>query len=205
MRVIRGIYRSRRLVSPKVSVANRSSAAPKSHSAPLGARKNQPPGNEIRPTADMVKQAMFNMLAVKVQEARVLELFAGTGQLGIEALSCGAESVVFVDNAQESCALVRQNLQTLQAVGEVIQSDWSTGLDRLSGRCFDIILADPPYGAGLYEAVQQKVLQTGLLHPDGWLVLEYDRALPPAVLPGFIQRSNKQHGRRCLMILEPAK
>ncbi len=107
-------------------------------------------GEDVRPTTDRVKEALFSIIQFEVEGRRVLDLFAGSGQLGIEALSRGAASAVFVDAARASIEVVRENLNTtkLSQSAQIIQMD---SLAFLAGYCgpFDIALLDPPYGVGL--------------------------------------------------------
>lgn len=106
-------------------------------------------GEDVRPTTDRVKEALFSIIQFEIEGRRVLDLFAGSGQLGIEALSRGAASAVFVDSSRDSIEVVRENLNTTQLAqsAQVIQMD---SLAFLAGQCgpFDIALLDPPYGAG---------------------------------------------------------
>lgn len=109
-------------------------------------------GEDVRPTTDRVKEALFSIIQFEIEGRRVLDLFAGSGQLGIEALSRGAASAVFVDSSRDSIEVVRENLNTTQLAqsAQVIQMD---SLAFLAGQCgpFDIALLDPPYGAGLVQ------------------------------------------------------
>lgn len=107
-------------------------------------------GEDVRPTTDRVKEALFSIIQFETEGRRVLDLFAGSGQLGIEALSRGASSAVFVDASRDSIEVVRDNLNTVKLAqsAQVLQMD---SLAFLAGQCgpFDIALLDPPYGAGL--------------------------------------------------------
>lgn len=109
-------------------------------------------GEDVRPTTDRVKEALFSIIQFEIEGRRVLDLFAGSGQLGIEALSRGAASAVFVDSSRDSIEVVRENLNTTQLAqsAQVMQMD---SLAFLAGQCgpFDIALLDPPYGAGLVQ------------------------------------------------------
>ncbi len=105
-----------------------------------GRKLKSPAGDAVRPTADQVKQAVFNIIQFDLEGRRVLDLFGGTGQLGIEALSRGAREAVFVDSDRSSAALIRENLKTCGMKAEVVQSDALSFLSR--GGKFDIILAD---------------------------------------------------------------
>ena len=113
-----------------------------------GRKLKSPDGDAVRPTADQVKQAIFNILQFDVEGRRVLDLFGGTGQMGIEALSRGAKEAVFIDASRTSAALIRENLKICGMKAAVLQTDALQYLSR--GERFDIIFVDPPYDAGLY-------------------------------------------------------
>jgi 16S rRNA (guanine966-N2)-methyltransferase len=137
------------------------------------------PGDEpIRPTSDRVRQAIFNMLAhgragMPVEGARVLDLFAGTGALGIEALSRGAVSCLFVENAPAACGLIRRSLAMLNVdrVSQVVCKD-ATALGPASGQAFNLVFLDPPYGKGLGERALEAAAAGGWLGPGAMIVLE---------------------------------
>ncbi|PZN12959.1 MAG: 16S rRNA (guanine(966)-N(2))-methyltransferase RsmD [Bacillota bacterium] len=151
-----------------------------------------PRGRAVRPTSDRVKQALFNVLAARVPGSRVLDLFAGTGGLGIEALSRGAREALFVEADPRVAGILRENLEALGA-GEraaVWRQDVFSAVAKLAGDAcrFDLILADPPYRRGLAARTVEAVADAGLLAADGVLVLEHD---PREELPetsGGLQR-----------------
>jgi len=118
-----------------------------------GRHLKAPVGSAVRPTSAIVKESVFSIIQFEVEGARVLDLFAGSGQMGIEALSRGAGSCVFVDNAKESIATLRANLATtgLLNKAKVIQSDALSFLRGYRHGPFDIVFADPPYMAGILE------------------------------------------------------
>lgn len=142
-----------------------------------GMKLRAPSGTAVRPTADRVKEALFNILADGVDGARVLDLFAGSGALGIEALSRGAASCVFVDKRAACMEAVRDNLTRTRLLGraELIVADAFRTMRRLAseGRTFDLVFADPPYEQGLCQTVVEAVAQGGLLAPGGRLVVEH--------------------------------
>ena len=120
-----------------------------------GRRLKELEGTETRPTTDRVKEALFSVIQFDIPGSRVLDLFGGTGQLGIEALSRGAKSAVFVDAREDACKLIRENLKRtrLQEDARVVRSDY---LDYLS-RCreqYDIIFLDPPYAEVFLEILK---------------------------------------------------
>ena len=153
-----------------------------------GRRLREPSGMDIRPTTDMVKEAVFNIVQFDVEGRRVLDLFAGTGQLGIEALSRGAESCVFVDSSRDAVRLVQQNLASCGLKGEVLMTDAVGYL----GRCgkFDLIFVDPPYDSGLYEKVLKTINKFDILTEGGIIVCESRRetVLPELTEPYHAHR-----------------
>ncbi|MBQ8928863.1 MAG: 16S rRNA (guanine(966)-N(2))-methyltransferase RsmD, partial [Oscillospiraceae bacterium] len=114
-----------------------------------GRKLKEPDGRRVRPTTDKVKESMFNIVQFHIQDAAVLDLFAGSGQLGIEALSRGAESVTFVDSARDSVKLVRENVRTagFEDRAQIFQTD-AIGFLEHCGK-FDLIFLDPPYDTDL--------------------------------------------------------
>ena len=109
-------------------------------------------GNDVRPTTDRVKEAIFSVIQFDVQGARVLDLFAGSGQMGIEALSRGAKLAVFVDSSKQSLEVVRDNLKTtgLSSASRVVTMDYQSYLSGCKEQ-FDIAFLDPPYGKGILQ------------------------------------------------------
>jgi len=136
-----------------------------------------PKGTKIRPTADRVKEALFNVLAGRIKDAVVLDLFAGTGALGIEALSRGAARAVFVDRSRDSISLIRHNLALtgLLPCAELYREDAGVALSlfQRQGRSFDLIFLDPPYGEGIALSVLGKLAQSGVLSPGGLVAVEH--------------------------------
>lgn len=123
-----------------------------------GKRLVTPDGLDTRPTTDKVKESIFNAIQFDIEGRRVLDLFAGSGQMGIEALSRGAKSAVFVDNSQKSLRCIRENLENtkLQSVSEVVNVDFELYLNRIKDK-FDIVFLDPPYNKGLIEKAAAKL------------------------------------------------
>ena len=138
-----------------------------------GLKLSCPAGLETRPTLDRVKEAVFSMLQFEIQGAAVLDLFGGTGQLGIEALSRGARSAVFVDASEAACRLIAENLKRtkLQAQGTVVRSDYLLYLKRCSEK-FDIIFLDPPYAEKYLENSLNTITEIDILQTGGIIVTE---------------------------------
>lgn len=127
-------------------------------------------GRDIRPTTDNVRESIFNILATRICYAKILDLFGGTGALGIEALSRGASSVTFVDKAQTSCKVIKDNLELVKATAKVINADANVALDRFTDK-FDIIFIDPPYATD-GEIYISKISERRLLEDGGIIVYE---------------------------------
>lgn len=138
-----------------------------------GRRLKTPENYDIRPTTDNVKESVFNIVQFDIEGRRVLDLFAGTGQLGIECLSRGAESVVFVDKSRDALNIVRDNLKTCGFKAQVVQEDAESFL-RHCGK-FDLIFVDPPYDSGLYAPVLRAVNTFDILSDGGIIVCEARR------------------------------
>ena len=138
-----------------------------------GIQLKTPEGMQTRPTADRVKEALFSIIHFDVPGARVLDLFGGTGQLGIEALSRGAESAVFVDAREESCRLIRENLKRtkLEKDAKVIRSDYLDYLTRCKDK-FDIIILDPPYAEVFLENALKRITEIDILESNGIIITE---------------------------------
>jgi 16S rRNA (guanine(966)-N(2))-methyltransferase RsmD len=137
-------------------------------------RKLQPPAdNSVRPTTDKVKEALFSILTDRIWGSRVLDLFAGTGNLGIEALSRGAKSCVFCDSSRDSVRLIKQNIAHCQAEGAIVKAgDFRKVLSGLSGQ-FDIIILDPPYDKGMLDPCFELIRVYDLLAEDGVIIAEH--------------------------------
>ena len=131
---------------------------------------------KIRPSSDKVKGSIFNVLKDEVEGKRVLDLFAGSGSLGIEALSRGAEFVTFVDSSPQSIKMIRRNLESLNLSkrSKTVGKDCLKVLPKLGGK-FGIIFADPPYLRGFAQKVIDLTVESDILEKNGILVLEHHR------------------------------
>ena len=116
-----------------------------------GRKLKTPENYDIRPTSDQVKESIFNIIQFDIEGRRVLDLFAGTGQLGIVCLSRGAAEVVFIDQSREAVRIIRDNLKSCALEGAVLQMDAVSFL-KSCGK-FDLVFVDPPYESSLYEEV----------------------------------------------------
>ncbi len=169
MRVITGIARGRRLVAPE--------------------------GLDVRPTTDKVKEGIFSAVQFELDGAEVLDLFAGSGQLGIEALSRGAKHAVFIDSSQRAISCVRENLRTtgLERQAEVISRD-SYDFIKLTSKTFDIIILDPPYRHSHVDNVLPFAAKK--LNEGGLIICEYEaEADAPAAPEGMTLRKTYKYGK----------
>ena len=167
-----------------------------------GVQLKTPDGMTTRPTADRVKEALFSIIQFEIPGASVLDLFGGTGQLGIEALSRGAKSAVFVDAGEPACRLIRENLRRtkLEADAKVIRSDYLEYLKR-SREQFNIIFLDPPYAEVFLENALNCIGEIDILQSGGIIVTERPLGKDLNVeLPGFERSKDYKYGKTLLAI-----
>lgn len=173
-----------------------------------------PKGQAVRPTPDLVRQAIFNSLAARVPGARVLDLFSGTGAIGLECLSRGAALVVSIERSSRHAAIIRENRRAagLSAENhEVRVQDVFTAINQLrtEGRQFDLIVADPPFGpknvGRRSESLSQALLDHAglpeLLAPEGLLVLGHARRDAVTVPAGWTEVKALRHGDSVMLLL----
>jgi 16S rRNA (guanine966-N2)-methyltransferase len=148
-----------------------------------GLKLTTPKNYNVRPTSDRVKESLFSILAGKISESRILDAFAGTGNLGLEAWSRGAEQVVFIDESITSLKLVKTNIAKAHAENEakIIKGNALNIIEALykKGEKFDIVFSDPPYDKGLNEKIYKKLLDNPILKSGGTLVLEHSAGENP--------------------------
>ena len=165
-----------------------------------------PDGMATRPTADRVKEAVFSILQFELPCAKVLDLFGGTGQLGIEALSRGAESCVFVDEREDACKIIRENLKRtkLENQAKVIRSDYLQYLKRSALR-FDIILLDPPYAEVFLENSLKLITEIDILQSGGIIVAERPLGKDlPYEFEGFQRSKDYKYGKTLITLYRKA-
>lgn len=167
-----------------------------------GLRLNEFDGEEIRPTADRVKESLFNILYGRVQGARVLDLFCGSGSLGIECLSRGAAHVDFNDLSPRSIQVLRGNLSRLKGENSytVTTGDFSSFLSSARPP-YDLIFIDPPYASEAGLSALQLIGSRGLLSPSGVAVYERDRPFASAVV-GLEKVDERKYGKTYLTFFE---
>ena len=155
-----------------------------------GRRLDAPTWEGLRPTSDKLRETLFNVLAPRMQNARVLDGYAGTGAVGIEAISRGASHVTFVEQDRRACALIAKNLEKCRILNgyAIIEASVLQGVERLKTRGeprFDVIFLDPPYASDIHDALQQV---GEVVTADGVVVLEHARKSQPPPAPGRLTR-----------------
>ena len=171
-----------------------------------GLKLKPPKGLAIRPTTDRVKESVFNILAAKLPDALVADFFAGTGNLGIEALSRGAASAVFVDASQVSMSLLKENVgkARFSDKAEYLKTDVLVAIDRLvqNGRRFTLIFCDPPYNKGMVSAVLHRLDSRNLLESGGMIVIEHSKhEIIPADLTNLMLKRTERYGETLISFL----
>ena len=169
-----------------------------------GRKLNSPEDSSVRPTTDKAKEALFSILTNEIYGARVLDLFAGSGGLGIEALSRGATYCLFADSSRRSLDLIRSNIAhcEIEEPTRVAAGDYAKILRNLARRIedgieepFDIILLDPPYDAGYMDKAFALIAEGGILAPDGTIVAEHRKHEElPEDLHGFTKTKERRYG-----------
>ncbi len=165
-----------------------------------------PEGLKTRPTADRVKEALFSIIQFDLPGSRVLDLFGGTGQLGIEALSRGAKRAVFVDEQTAACKLIKENLRRtkLEANAQVITGDYLSFLKKTSDK-FDIVFLDPPYAEVFLENALKMMTEIDILHSGGIIITE--RPLEKELsleFPGYTRSKDYKYGKTLLTLYRKA-
>ncbi len=184
MRVVGGDLRGRTLVAPR--------------------------SEAIRPTTDRTREAIFNVIHHRrdggLAGARVLDLFAGTGALGIEALSRGASQCLFVEEAAEARGIIRDNVEALGLIGrsKIFRRDATSMGEVGTIQPFDLVLADPPYGKQLGERALESVLAGGWLAPGAMVMLEEAAGAPFALPRGFLLADERDYGDTTIRFLDLA-
>jgi len=156
-----------------------------------------PEGMDTRPTADRVKEALFSILGSRIYEARVLDLYGGSGALALEAISRGADSAVICDLSSKACAVIQENIDTLGCQGraKLLRMKDTAALAALqkNGDAFDLIFLDPPYRMSTVP-ICAAIVEYSLLKPDGVIIVEHGRETPPDIRPPLVLTDHREYG-----------
>lgn len=166
-----------------------------------GRQLELPKGSQARPTSDRAREAVFNILMPRIYGAKVLDMFAGSGALGVEAISRGAADCVFVELDRANAKALRQSLERFGLSGQqaqVIGGDFRQVAPQLirEGKRFDLIFLDPPYEAGFYEAAFD--FSRKLLAPEGMVISEHERGWTIPEPEGFVLEDRRQYGKNTM-------
>ena len=156
-------------------------------------------GEATRPTSERIKEAMFSSIQFDIENRRVLDIFAGSGQLGLEALSRGAASVMFIDSSREAMEIVKENLKTTGlGPAKFLVSDARNYIRKASGReVYDLVFVDPPYALECCSDIMRKLADGGMLAKGAIVVLESGtEIIEPDKFPDFELTKTKQYGRK---------
>ncbi len=161
-------------------------------------------GLDVRPTLDRVKESVFNMIAFDIPDTCVLDLFSGSGSLGIEALSRGAKECTFVDKSAQSISVTKKNLEATRLLDfSVVANTDSIEFIKNTDKSFDIIFIDPPYESDLYSRSLAAIKEAKVLNDGGFVVLEYDTEITPDFsTDGFELIKEKKYGRVKILIMK---
>ena len=175
-----------------------------------GVRLDTLVGERTRPTAERTKEAVFSTLQFRLRDTRVLDLFAGSGQLGLEAISRGAREAVFCDRAREAVEVIRKNIQKtrFEDACRVLCADYTVALSTLAGSKFDLVFLDPPYAIGAVPTALSLLLRYGLLSEEGVVVCETANAEDvfggdAMLAEQFEIEKQTRYGAACVTILAP--
>lgn len=157
-------------------------------------------GTSVRPTSDRAREALFNIFASKIPDCAFLDMFAGSGAVGIEAISRGAKDVVFIDADKNSINLINSNLSLIGETATVIRKD---GIEyaKTTAKKFDFIFIDPPYNSDLGERALKVISESGILNDGGVAVFESDQEFS-VEFTGLKKVASRRYGKNCFNVYE---
>ncbi len=171
-----------------------------------GIKLKAPEGLNTRPTIERIKESLFNIIANDLYDINFLDIYSGSGSIGIEALSRGAKKAVFIDSSKESVNVIENNLKKtrLSENAEIIKADVFDAVLRLGKekRKFDIIFMDPPYKKGLVEETLKAVLNERILNENGFIIAEQALAEPEVLVDGFNVFRIKKYNKIKMIFIE---
>lgn len=168
-----------------------------------GLKLDSPKNQDVRPTTDRVKESLFNIINPYIRESNILDLFAGTGSLGIECLSRGAKNCVFVDKSKDSINIIKSNVKKARVENEstILNIDFKDAVKRLSSQNqkFDVIFMDPPYYENMFIECLKIIDELNLLYEDGIIVVEHDtKDLFDESIGNLVKSRDKKYGNTTL-------
>lgn len=168
-----------------------------------GLKLDSPKNQDVRPTTDRVKESLFNIINPYIRESNILDLFAGTGSLGIECLSRGAKNCVFVDKSKDSINIIKSNVKKARVENEstILNVDFKDAVKRLSNQNqkFDVIFMDPPYYENMFIECLKIIDELNLLYEDGIIVVEHDtKDLFDESIGNLVKSRDKKYGNTTL-------
>jgi 16S rRNA (guanine(966)-N(2))-methyltransferase RsmD len=173
-----------------------------------GRRLHAPPEGAVRPTPDRVRESVFNILGQRLDDMAFLDLYAGSGAVGLEAVSRGARRVVLVESDPVACDVIRRNVARLGCEDRATllsrSVDLALGPLERGGEVFDVVVADPPYSDPIeqLEALLARLDGSTLVDPDGCVVLQHKRGHSVAVPPGLSARKPRSYGITSILVLD---
>lgn len=168
-----------------------------------GLKLDSPKNQDVRPTTDRVKESLFNIINPYIRESNILDLFAGTGSLGIECLSRGAKNCVFVDKSKDSINIIKSNVKKARVENEstILNIDFKDAVKRLSSQNqkFDVIFMDPPYYENMFIECLKIIDELNLLYEDGIIIVEHDtKDLFDESIGNLVKSRDKKYGNTTL-------
>lgn len=169
-----------------------------------------PTGSDIRPTTDRIKESIFSMIHNNIIGTSFLDLFSGTGAIGIEALSRGAKSCTFVDKSKESVGIINNNIKhvskaILNPNYDIINSNVYDALNILKNKKFDIIFMDPPYKERIIDNILTQICENNILNNNGIIIIEQDKNADLPVEKEFRIIKNKKYGLTTIIFMKPSE
>ena len=164
---------------------------------------------EIRPTKDIVREAIFDSLRGWIVNKKVIEMFAGSGILGIEAISHGAKKVIFIEKDKRGIKVIKENIENLgiEKYCEIIKGDCEYEIEKIANLKYDLIISDPPYDFPIskLERIMEKIIKLNILRKKGIMVIEHEMKKEIPVVEGYQVIKSKKYGRTKLTYLRRVK
>ena len=164
-------------------------------------------GKETRPTTEMCKEGVFSAIQFELHDRIVLDLFGGSGQMALEALSRGAERAVIVDSSRAACEIIKENAQKTKLMKQcrVVTADWKEYIRGASGKeRFDLVFLDPPYQEGILDEILHRLQYSELLSEGAIIVCESDKDGTPSEIEGFTSKQYRYGKTHVTMFRVPA-